>query len=272
MKGLVGALVDAIETEPRGLRPTQLVQQVIASCLQLLTHPKEDELGGLAEASAEAARRLRPPNIDSDELWRAWYAGHMQTVAALCRTMLRLEIPEAVRRQILSAPNLAAILLAVEDDEELTQSQLIQKAVTTDASQLSREVARLHGLRVVDVAREGRQSWVRLSALGRRFLATPTLRQKVVDLVRKAHRNIMPVEAEAIALEVESEPAPTASPPLLMVRSSNRALTDDDSRARLHLSTKTAASTAPFVPVAKPPRTRKKTDEIPLLEFDDTSI
>jgi hypothetical protein len=271
MKGLVGTLLDAVEIEPRGLRPTQLVQQVIASCLQFLTHPSEEELGSLADASAEAARRLRPPT-DSDELWRAWYAGHMQAVAVLCRTMLRLEIPESVRRQILSAPNLAAILLAIEDDEELTQSQLLQKTVTTDASQLSREVARLQGLRVVDVAREGRQSWVRLSALGRRFLATPMLRQKIVELVKKAHRALIPVETETIAVEAELEPAPTPSPPLLMVRSNHRELTGDDSRARFHLSAKTAAPTASFVPVAEPPKPRKKTDELPMLYHDDPTI
>jgi DNA-binding transcriptional ArsR family regulator len=266
MKSLVTSLSDAVAAEPWGLRASQIIQQIGARCLQLLTHPEDEGLSAFAESSAAAARELRPSDLDSPELWQVWYAGQLQAMAGLCRMLLRAEIPDSVRRKVL-APNFASIILALDEEDELTQNQLLSQISTNDPSQLSREIAKLQELRVVDVARDGRRSWVRLSSLGRRIATAPAIREKLMRVARRFETRAAVAASgtmEPTAVEAESARATPAAPPgrpESMVRRGAEPISFDDSRARMAVKEKAAIAATLAEPQS--PR-RRKTQEQPL--------
>lgn len=234
MKVLISSLAEAVESEPQGLRPSQILQQIVAACLRAISGSEdEDKLAEFAESSAAAARAMRP-DLESDDLWRAWYAGQVQTVASLCRLLLRLEIPASVKRKILT-PNNASILLALSREDDLTQSELRARTGIVDPSQFSsKHVAPLQAMRVVDVAREGRNSWVRLTSMGRRILAAPAIREKLERLARRTSRE--PVAAAAAAAARDPSVAAEADQPRGIPNSPPGAMVGgEDDTLRLHL-------------------------------------
>lgn len=245
MEEILSTLAAAVHTDPRGLRPGQLVQQFASRCLHAITANDEDALASLAERCAATAREMRPPDVESVDLWRAWYAGQVHAIAALIRVYLRQEVPASVRRRILMENN-AAILMAFDGDEELTQTELRERTGIHDPSQFSKHIAGLRSARVLDVAKEGRNSWVRLTALGRRILAMPNLRRKLDDKVRSSA-----AVAEVSSVEPERLTAQPAAPPGSMVGS------PEDDTLRILLRRPTPTGVALTVVATKQPKIAK---------------
>jgi len=182
MKTLIQSFEAAVVAEPAGLYPGQLLQQIAAAVLQMVTRPDENKLSEAAALTAEAARGLKPAKPESHDIWKAWYAGQLHAFAAMCRLVLRIEIPQKIRHAL--TPNKSRILLTLgEHDDEMPQA-LLRSMIEKDASYFTKQMKELETLGLIDRASEKSQSWVRLTPLGRRAISDARLRPLLDRLAR----------------------------------------------------------------------------------------
>jgi DNA-binding MarR family transcriptional regulator len=157
-----------LERDRAGLRADQLMDEVLWDTLNLLTLPQPAGLERWASATGDLAKELLSRAEPGPATWRVWYAGQLQAVTGLIRSLLgrRLALSTSA---MLRQKNKLAILSAL-GKKDLNISVLAQQ-LDLDDSQAIREIQELVRHQLVETAKVGRERWVRITLQGRLALA-----------------------------------------------------------------------------------------------------
>ncbi|MFN7919080.1 MAG: winged helix-turn-helix domain-containing protein [Bryobacteraceae bacterium] len=157
----------ALDRNPEGLRPAQLMEDLFWEALEVIVEPSRDQLAHLEVASSDLARHIFSRTEPGSRTWRLWYAGQLQGLAGLLHARLsrHLTLPLETAALLESRKHARAIL-NVLIDKDFCLSDLA-KAVYLDESHLRRELKVLADHNLIATVKEGRERWVRITEAGR---------------------------------------------------------------------------------------------------------
>jgi DNA-binding MarR family transcriptional regulator len=160
--------LEELDYNPADLRASHLMDEVLWDTLNLLGQSEATGLEHWASVTGGLAKHLLSRAEPGPATWRVWYAGQLQAVAGLVRSLLgrRLALStSAMLRQANKRPILAAL-----KGSDLRISTLARQ-LSLDDSQVIREIHDLVRHQLVETTKVGRERWVRITLQGQRALA-----------------------------------------------------------------------------------------------------
>jgi predicted RNA-binding protein with RPS1 domain/DNA-binding MarR family transcriptional regulator len=163
LKGLSAA----VQEDPEARSNAGLMEELVSEALDRLQGRAVPELRELARGTSELAQQWRGIVGEGREIWTAWYAGQLQSLASLLHASLARELSMPTLA-MLKRKHVPALLAALEQGDR-TLSDLAD-AIGIDLSQADREVTRMADRDLVHTMKEGRVRWVSLAGEGHRVL------------------------------------------------------------------------------------------------------
>jgi DNA-binding transcriptional ArsR family regulator len=165
---LFDELLATLDREPDSLRSEQLLGELFWKAIEIIEKPQHKRLSQLIEATSKVARdifgRAKPEPIS----WQLWYAGQMQGVAGLLRTLISRQFALETIAALHSRKHSKPILTALSAGDSRVSD--LAKLVGLDDSHLGRELKVLSRHNLIETVKEGRERWARITRDGRTAL------------------------------------------------------------------------------------------------------
>jgi DNA-binding MarR family transcriptional regulator len=157
-----------LEENPDSLRSDQLMGELFWKVLEVIEKPNQNELAKFSEVTSDLARQIFGRAKPEPLTWQVWYAGQMQGVAGLLRTLLGRQLALETTAVLRSRKNSRPILIALATKDSRISD--LSKELDLDDSHLGRELRVLVRHNLVETVKEGRWRWARITTVGRKAL------------------------------------------------------------------------------------------------------